>query len=444
MRLTSKEDLDVVQLWLLERRMERIRWPRLAFTPVLAVLLLLVARVGDRGGWRIWAIAGAMLAAGGIVAMMRVHRRVNPDLPAALSRFGHPLFSFLFIAPLFLATGGFESPVLPFMIPMAFGFGILAPKRVIITWTLVATVLVIGLAVLGARQVIPNLVPPLLGGDFEQPKALLVAKAGCFVLIMVWTAYISSVVRRGFQQIVGDELDARAEILRSHEGHTRELTALTGELAHELKNPLANMKGLVELVRRDSEGRALDRLAVLDGEVNRMQEIIQNVLTFARPGVPLGLEQVDIRSLCLSVLSLHEGLAHTKKVRLSLQCDAPLLTLCDPRKVRQILINLVQNAMEASGEGSQVEIAACRPEDGGVNVEVRDRGTGVSPLVLNRLFESGITTKEGGSGIGLALSRGLALQHGGDLSIRPRDGGGCIALMTLPKAPPTPSMETTA
>jgi signal transduction histidine kinase len=99
--------------------------------------------------------------------------------------------------------------------------------------------------------------------------------------------------------------------------------------------------------------------------------------------------------------------------------------------VKQILINLVQNAIDASPRGAAVELEAAAA-DGAVRVRVLDRGRGVDPAVEGALFSPGATTKPSGSGLGLTIARALAVQHGGALRLEPRSGGGTVAELVLP------------
>jgi len=95
----------------------------------------------------------------------------------------------------------------------------------------------------------------------------------------------------------------------------------------------------------------------------------------------------------------------------------------------------VQNALDASPQGDQVRVVAERGEGGGALVRVLDRGRGVDPMLGESVFLPGITTKSNGSGLGLTIARSLARQHGGDLVLRGRTGGGTEALLMLPAAP---------
>jgi signal transduction histidine kinase len=209
---------------------------------------------------------------------------------------------------------------------------------------------------------------------------------------------------------------------------------LSSEIAHELKNPLASIKGLAVLVAKDTEGRAKERMAVLRGEVDRMQTILDEFLNFSRPLVPLHLAETNLSALAHDVARLHEGSAAERG--LSIEVDAPekAALACDARKVRQVMINLVQNALDASPRGERVTLRV-EPRERSLLTLIIDRGAGLAPELKDRLFEAGVTSKQHGSGIGLVVARGLCRQHGGDVTLSANPSGGVIAMIELPRMP---------
>jgi two-component system, NtrC family, sensor histidine kinase HydH len=436
-KLMSKSDVDEAQLKMVGSRFVPIIRRRWMMGPIFVVLVVLML-IGDRATWRLWLVGGTWAAA--LLRALFEHRHPGEPLVvfgSSRRRVVRDVFVALMIALPILASGGFDSPVLPMIVPVCFFIGTIAATRTLIVFALVYAGLVGALALVSARGLVPDLMPAVFGGGSGMPRspALLYARAAGTIVALAYAAGLSYLVRQVFLQMIGDALDARDEVLRDHDAHARELTTLSGELAHELKNPLANVKGLAVLVARDVAGKGAERLEVLQHEVGRMEEILQSFLTFSRPLSPLDAEDVDMKDLCESVLALHEGIAHAKNVSLRWIASAPVHASCDPRKVKQILINVVQNALEASPPAAVVELALLPLRAGGARIEVRDRGPGISPAVRAHLFEPGSTTKARGTGLGLALARGLARQHGGDLSLEDRGGGGCIATLTLPAKP---------
>jgi len=245
-------------------------------------------------------------------------------------------------------------------------------------------------------------------------------------------------LRRAFTQLLRRTFEERDEALRVHMDQSRALTAFSGEIAHELKNPLASVKGLATLVARGLEegGAAAERMAVLRREVDRMQAILEEFLNFSRPLAPLTQERTDVVELCRDVAELHEGVAGERGVAVEVKGDAATWLTCDRRKVKQALINVVQNALEASLPRGRVVIEAEPVEGGGVRVRVIDRGPGLAPELADRAFDPGVTGKAKGSGLGLTVARTIARQHGGELTLRNGEAGGCVAELVLPAVPP--------
>jgi signal transduction histidine kinase len=334
------------------------------------------------------------------------------------------------------ATGGIESPVLPFVtlfsvISGLFITGWLAAGLVAIqvaaVWTLTAVTV---------HGVVPDLVPAIFGGGPRagHRDAQLLAGAGFLTLYVLLGAGVGRVVRWAFDAMLARALVAQQDALRLHAERTEELTALSGEIAHELKNPLASVKGLAALLAETvAPGKPTERLGVLRREVERMQGILDEFLNFSRPLVPLALGRVDLAAVAAEVAAMHEGMAHERGVEVAVLGDHAIAR-CDPRKVKQVLVNLVQNGLDASRPGTVLELEV-RTEGDRAAVAVHDRGAGLDPALAPRAFDAGVTSKESGFGLGLTIARALARQHGGDVELAARAGGGCSAVLTLPAEP---------
>jgi signal transduction histidine kinase len=226
--------------------------------------------------------------------------------------------------------------------------------------------------------------------------------------------------------------EAREDALKLYSEQPRLVAALLGQLAHEVKNPMASVKGLASLVARDQSGKNAERMEVLCGELDHMQAALEELLNFSRPLGPLAPEDVDLESICASVARLHEGMLSAKALRVAVPHQGKAQARCDPRKVKQVMVNLLQNAIEASPDGETIEIQIGPHGAGRLAVSVLDRGKGLDPKVAGRLFQPGTTTKPRGYGLGLTIARTMALQHGGELAVTAREGGGCSATLVLP------------
>jgi two-component system, NtrC family, sensor histidine kinase HydH len=345
------------------------------------------------------------------------------------------------------ATGGMASPVVPLILVVVFLTGLLAEPR--LAWAVALAVHLPALWIEAGIQLsgLIELTPTALAwpdGSSRQAPVTTVVIAALMSFATVVTTLLSTVTAAGLNRMVAEALRARDSALATHRSQTQELTGLSAEIAHELKNPLASVKGLAQLVGRELERRddpsskSAQRMVVLRREVDRMQEILDEFLNFSRPLIPLNLREVELRELVDHVVDLHEGVAGERRVELRARGRARLA--CDPRKVEQILINVVQNAIEAAPAGSVIELELLALARAGaseqVRVHVRDQGSGLAAGVRTRAFEPGVTGKLEGSGLGLTIARALARQHGGELELHEREPGpGCEAVLSLPKSP---------
>jgi signal transduction histidine kinase len=331
------------------------------------------------------------------------------------------------------ATGGLASPFLYVSAVLGVISGlfvpwpsnaVLAAFQVAVAWTFAALATrgapQFSLAALGSLPALPV------------PWGWAVAHATVLSFVYAFAATAGRAVRWSFDRMVRRTAVAQEDSLRSHAERAEELTALSAEIAHELKNPLASVKGLAALLAQQlPDGKGAERLGVLRREVDRMQSVLDEFLNFSRPLVPLALGDSDLGALCREVAALHEGMARERSVELAVRAAA-VPVRCDPRKAKQVLINLVQNALDASPAGATVELEADSTPAGGARVRVLDRGRGIAPALAPEVFSPGVTSKPGGSGLGLTIARALARQHGGEVELAPRPGGGTAAVVTLP------------
>lgn len=213
------------------------------------------------------------------------------------------------------------------------------------------------------------------------------------------------------------------------------------KVAHELKNPLTGMKALVQLgLRNPTESSSHVRLAILEKELARMQEILTRFVSVARPLDEMSLARVELGPLVSETLLLLSAQATDARVRLLARGDATVEA--DPRRLREALLNLVANALEATSPGGEV-VVEIHASGGPAEIAVHDTGRGMPPETLQRLGTPFFTTRQNGTGLGVVLARSVFALHGGSLVYRSEPGKGTTVTATLPtRSSPAPSAAT--
>lgn len=433
--LRNFDDIQIKHLGRIFGRMVRVRMR----AGVVLALLAVTATLLDPLPWRL-AWLGVMLV--GISTFMLVEaRRFAREGFTARSVPVNIWLHLLFQQGFVLGTGGITSPLLPTVLPIAF-VGSLASRPSQRLWLLLAELgALTTMTVAQLSGWLPGLALPYLG---SAPPNMLLACAGIMALLCVGSTVVGGALRRTFDNMLAEALSHRDELLATHRAHARELEALSGEIAHELKNPLATVKGLTQLMAREPGlPQPAERLKVLTSEVGRMQGILEEFLNFSRPLVPLSVSAVELAELCDEALVLHEGLAGERGVKLERAGAGPVSVACDSRKVKQVLMNLLHNAIEASPPGGRVMVKVESTAAGDARVSIHDEGPGLSPEVAGRAFEAGVTTKARGSGLGLTVARALARQHGGEVTLENGPRGGCMAELMLPRELPAGALGST-
>ncbi|MCF6377233.1 GAF domain-containing sensor histidine kinase [Nocardioides KLBMP 9356] len=217
------------------------------------------------------------------------------------------------------------------------------------------------------------------------------------------------------------------------------LEQFAGQISHDLKNPLTSVSLSLESLELDlsdleaADPEVLDTLARARRGVDRMDEMISELLSFAAGGAPPGTELVDLGAELLLALDDLEG----RLSRRAVAVGALPVVRGDAAQLRSVLMNLVDNAVKFTEDGEQPEIEVdARTVDGHHRIEVRDRGRGVPPDRSERIFAplARLDKSVPGVGIGLATCRRIVEAHGGTMGVVPRAGGGSVFWFDLPLA----------
>jgi two-component system sensor histidine kinase HydH len=208
---------------------------------------------------------------------------------------------------------------------------------------------------------------------------------------------------------------------------------LTATLAHEIKNPLAIIRGSAERLR-SADPEASRMAGFVIEEADRLSRTVARYLQFARGGEE-GAEKGDAIAALDSTLDLLEGELRSRRVTLARSHDAPdsVTVRLDPESLKQVYLNLLLNAVEAMPDGGRLGVRD-RVASGRLEVEIADEGPGIAPEVLKRIGSPFFTTKARGSGLGLFLTRRLVRSSGGDLEILSEPGRGTTCRVHLPWA----------
>jgi two-component system sensor histidine kinase PilS (NtrC family) len=226
--------------------------------------------------------------------------------------------------------------------------------------------------------------------------------------------------------------------LRDQAERARQLAVLgqlaTG-LAHEIRNPLSSISGSVEMVR---EGNALSPedarlLGIVISEVERLNSLVTTMLQVGRP-TQIETERLDLRSIVSEVVAIARGeTSSSNGLRIEeIAPHEPVMARVDPDRMRQVVWNLVKNAVQASPYRGKVEVRTGRNQDGRPFLEVADEGPGISHDGRERLFDMFYSGRSHGVGLGLALVKQIIDQHGGQIDLVDRAGRGACFRVTLP------------
>ena len=262
------------------------------------------------------------------------------------------------------------------------------------------------------------------------PKAPEIVLTGDGLLIELHEEIDNLTLR--IEKVVQELHEREREVLRA------EQLAAVGQLAagvgHEIRNPLTSIKMLAQAALEDEEnGLTVEDLRIIEAEIRRMERTLQTFLDFARPPKP-ERRPIDLKAIVETVIGLTRGRAD--KLRVTTHLEIPpegVVLTADGSQIQQVLVNLVLNALDAMPTGGALTMRVRRFADR-VELEVLDTGPGVAREIMPKLFQSFVSNKETGLGLGLVISRRIVEEHGGTIDAANRAEGGAIFIVRLPTA----------
>jgi signal transduction histidine kinase len=398
------------------------------FVPFHALVLALLAVRGLPAG-RLTIQTGVFLTMCGLFAYRAVPRGSVKAMP-------HMLFGFATILVSLGNTGGLASPLLPLTLPILAGASITLANRALRGFFFVTCAVgFTALALLSHTSVgdLPAPLTPVAG--HPSPEYLIIA-FGSLGFTVVTISKFGSYVSSAYERVALELATRREELCNEGADRSRALEGVAARLAHEVKNPLAAIKGLsTHMARSAADPKMAERLGIVAAEADRLQSIVESYLSFSR-----GLEELDVAptapfEIARELTLLLETRAADAGVTLEVSGSPEVELNADARKIRQALLNFVLNAMQASSSGQKVTIdigRACSAS-GFLRLRVTDHGAGMTREILERIQKPYFTTRAEGTGLGVAVARGIVEQHGGHVTYESAPGKGTTVVIDLPR-----------
>lgn len=230
-------------------------------------------------------------------------------------------------------------------------------------------------------------------------------------------------------------LQAQQSRLMQAERHSV-IGEMAARVVHEVRNPLVSIGGFARLVRRGfaADDPRSDYLRIISDEVARLERIVKELLDFSRPQSRLDLKQLDLNRLVheLVAMATVEAEAHGVVVSESYDDSIGAVTI-DGDKIRQVLLNIIRNALDVMLDRGRLAIATKGVEGNRFTVSIEDTGPGIPAERREQVFEPGFTTRQDGTGFGLAIAKRLVELQGGQICLRETVPHGCTFEIVMPR-----------
>jgi PAS domain S-box-containing protein len=210
---------------------------------------------------------------------------------------------------------------------------------------------------------------------------------------------------------------------------------MTAQIAHEIKNPLGSIRFATEVLKRQNpnvDSSELETISVIDRSVDHLASIVAELSEFARPK-ELNRSSVNLNELLEGLTPMVADRLSAKGVSLKEDFAATLEPgQYDVTELRKLFLNLIINAIDASSPGGEIDLRTKVNGNRDVMIEIEDHGSGMDEETLRRLYEPFYTTKDIGTGLGMAIAKKIAELHRGDLFVKSRLGQGTTVIVRLP------------
>lgn len=210
---------------------------------------------------------------------------------------------------------------------------------------------------------------------------------------------------------------------------------MSASLAHEIRNPLTPISGFLHLLEKNYDNeKPKEYFKIINDELHRMKDLINNFVTISRPEAPLK-KDVNIQILLQETLNLMKSQAnlHNISIKFTDNIMYDLSIYIDKNQIKQVLINLIQNAIEEMNAGGEINVVLNKnSEFNQIEISVIDQGCGIEPIILSNLFTPFVTTKPEGTGLGLSVSQRIIKNHYGEIVVDSIKSRGTTFKITLP------------
>ena len=319
-------------------------------------------------------------------------------------------------------SGGIRSPLLPILLaPTVTLFAALGRSKASLGSILILLGSLIAIGFLGPSQHFPAL---------PAQVALIIGAAS--LLLTAALLYVSVAGLTGAYEELGGARDSlQHKLVTSAQERMQSIELLSAKLAHELRNPLQSVKGLVELEARSATGTSHARLEVVRNEIRRLEAIADSYLRFTQPFTSKSRTDGDVFLIVGASAEAMEARAAERGVTLRVLGESVTASL-DRATMQMALCNLLGNAIDASATGDEVSLNVMASAET-LSLAIVDTGVGMTEEQLRNVGTPFETSKYGGTGLGVAISRQIAEAHGGSLTLESELGKGTVATIAIPR-----------